>query len=180
MFNSVSLDGYFTDLKNDMSWAHQRDPEWDEFVSGNASGKGRLLFGRVTYQMMEGFWTTPLAAQMMPDVAKGMNASSKVVFSETLDQVSWDNTVLLKGDLIAEVKKLKADSGPDMVILGSGSLVAQLAQENLIDEYQIIISPVAIGGGRTLFEGLKKNRRLKLVNTRVFKNGSVFLVYQPA
>ncbi len=180
MFNSVSLDGYFTDLKNDMSWAHQRDPEWDEFVAGNATGKGRLLFGRVTYQMMEGFWTSPQAAQMMPDVAKGMNASAKVVFSRTLDKVGWDNTVLLKGNLVAEVKKLKADSGPDMVILGSGSIVAQLAQENLIDEYQIVVSPVAIGGGRTLFEGLKKTLRLKLVKTRAFKNGSVFSVYHPA
>jgi dihydrofolate reductase len=180
MFNSVSLDGYFTDLKNDMSWAHQRDPEWDEFVGGNASGKGRLLFGRVTYEMMADFWPSPQAAQMMPDVAKGMNASAKVVFSKTLDKAAWDNTVLLKGDLATEVKKLKADSGSDIVILGSGSLVAQLAQENLIDEYQIVIAPVAIGGGRTLFEGLKKNLRLKLAKSRIFKNGSVFVVYYSA
>ncbi len=180
MFNSVSLDGYFTDLKNDMSWAHQRDPEWDEFVGVNASGKGRLLFGRVTYQMMEGFWTSPMGIQMMPEVAKGMAASQKVVFSKTLDKVGWDNTVLLKGDLATEVKTLKADSGPNMVILGSGSIVAQLAQENLIDEYQVIISPVAIGGGRTLFEGLKKHLRMNLVKSRIFKNGSVFLVYHPA
>jgi dihydrofolate reductase len=179
MFNSVSLDGYFTDSKNDMSWAHQNDPEWNEFVAGNATGKGTLLFGRVTYEMMAGFWTSPQAAQMMPDVTKGMNASQKVVFSRTLDKVGWENTVLLKGDLISEVKKLKADSGPDMVILGSGNIVAQLARENLIDQYQVVISPVAIGGGRTLFEGLKKQLRLKLTASRAFKNGSVFLTYVP-
>ncbi|HET9870272.1 MAG TPA: dihydrofolate reductase family protein, partial [bacterium] len=164
MFNSISLDGYFTDAKNDMSWAHQRaqDPEWDDFVKGNASGKGRLLFGRVTYQMMEAFWPNQ-GIQMMPEVAKGMTASPKVVFSRTLDKVTWENTVLLKGDLVEEVKKLKSAPGPDMVILGSGSIVAQLAKENLIDQYQIVISPIALGAGRTLFEGLKKNLGLKLV-----------------
>jgi len=178
MFNSVSLDGYFTDLKNDMSFAHQRqDAEWDDFVKGNVSGEGRILFGRVTYQMMESFWTTPQAAQSMPEVAQRMNSGAKLVFSRTLDKVAWANTALLKGDLVEEVKKLKAGPGPDMVVLGSGSIVAQLAQENLIDQYQIIISPVALGGGRTLFEGLKKHLRLKLERSRAFKNGSVFVVY---
>ena len=70
VFESISLDGFFTDATGDMSWAHTQDPEWNAFVSGNASGGGALLFGRVTYQQMASFWPTPQAAQMLPEVAR--------------------------------------------------------------------------------------------------------------
>jgi dihydrofolate reductase len=180
VFNSVTLDGYYTDLNNDMSWAHQNDPEWNEFVAGNSSGNSTLLFGRVTYEMMASFWPTPQAAQGMPEVAKKMNGSSKIVFSKTLKKADWNNTTLVNGDLTAEVKKMKQASGPDMVILGSGSIVSQLAQAGLIDEYQIVISPVVIGKGRTLFETVQDRLPMKLIKSRIFKNGSVFLVYAPA
>jgi len=73
VYDTISLDGYFTDAANDMSWAHRRDPEWSQYVAGNASGDGALLFGRVTYDQMAAFWPTPQAAQMMPEVAAGMN-----------------------------------------------------------------------------------------------------------
>src|SRR5687768_11902415 len=91
VFNSVSLDGYFTDASNDMSWAHKdpNDTEWNEFVSGNASGGaaggGAMLLGRVTYEMFAGFWPTPAAKEMMPEVAKGMNDMTKIVFSRSLE-----------------------------------------------------------------------------------------------
>ncbi len=181
MFNSVSLDGYFTDQNNDMSFAKPRadDTEWHEFAAGNASGNGVLLFGRVTYQMMESFWTSPQAMQMFPKVAEGMNRSEKVVFSRTLTKVDWNNTTLIKGDLVEEVKGLKAQPGNGMVILGSGQIVAQLTQAGLIDEYQIMLTPAIIGRGRTLFEGLQKHVPLKLIRSRVFKNGCVFLTYVP-
>jgi dihydrofolate reductase len=180
VFNSVTLDGYYTDLNNDMSWAHQNDPEWNEFVGGNTSGDSALLFGRVTYEMMASFWPTPQALQGMPEVAKKMNSSSKIVFSKTLKKADWNNTTVVNGDLTAEVKKMKQASGPDMVILGSGRVVSQLAQAGLIDEYQIVISPVVIGKGRTLFGTVQNRISLKLIKSRVFKNGSVFLVYAPA
>ena len=112
VYNSVSLDGYFTDANGDMSWAHKRDPEWQAFVSENASGGGQLLFGRVTYDLMASFWPTPLAAQSNPIVAERMNSLRKFVFSRTLDKASWSNTTLLKGDLAAEVRKLKQEPGP--------------------------------------------------------------------
>jgi len=86
VFNSVTLDGYFTDKNSDMSWAHKNDPEWNAFVADNAKGGGTLLFGRITYELMASFWPTPAAMQMMPDVAKGMNSLPKVVFSRTLDK----------------------------------------------------------------------------------------------
>ena len=179
VFNMVSLDGYFVDAKGDMSWAHKHDDEWNTFVSGNASGNGMLLFGRVTYDMMASYWPSPMALQNSPVVAKGMNEMPKIVFSRTLDKASWNNTTLLKGDLATEVKKLKAAPGPDMVILGSGNIVSQLAQLNLIDEFQLAISPIVLGKGRTLFESVPKRLNLKLTNSRTFGNGTVFVCYQP-
>lgn len=180
VFNSVSLDGYFVDGSGDMSWAHRNnDDEWNAFVAGNASGSGVLVFGRITYEMMAGYWPTPMALQNSPAVAKGMNDMQKIVFSRTLDQASWINTRLVKGDLPTEIRKMKKEGGPDMVILGSGSIVSQLAQENLIDEYQIALCPVVLGNGRTLFDGVKRKLNLKLTKSRTFRNGSVFLCYEP-
>jgi dihydrofolate reductase len=181
VFNSVSLDGYFTDDKNDMSWAHQdpNDAEWNEFVSGNASGGGALLLGRVTYDMMAGFWPTPQAKEMMPEVAEGMNRMTKFVVSRSLKAASWANTKLVKGDLAGEVQKLKKESEQDMVILGSGTIVSQLTQARLIDEYQMVVVPVVLGKGRTMFDGVKDRPTLKRTKSRDFKNGNVVLTYQP-
>ncbi len=180
VFNQISLDGYFTDRNGDMSWAHKDDPEWNAFASGNAKGGGALLFGRITYQMMASFWPTPAALEQMPTVAERMNNLPKVVFSRTLDRTSWNNTKLVKGDLAAEVRKMKNAPGEDMVILGSGTIVSQLAQEGLIDTYQLVIIPVVLGDGRTLFEGVGNNLNLKRTDTRTFGNGNVVVTYEPA
>jgi dihydrofolate reductase len=178
-FSQISLDGYFVDAAGGMSWAHEgsQDPEWQAFVSGNASGDGALLFGRVTYEMMASYWPSPLAAQNSPDVAARMNTSRKLVFSRTLEQAAWQNTTLLKGELSAEVSELKQSLGGGITILGSGQLVAQLAQARLIDAYQFVVSPVVLGGGRSLFEGVKGRLDLKLEKTRAFANGKVVLWY---
>src|SRR5579863_9245931 len=178
VFNMVSLDGYFVDSKGDMSWAHKNDEEWNAFVSQNVSGNGSLLFGRITYEMMASYWPSPMALKNSPIVAKGMNEMPKIVFSRTLDKASWNNTKLVKGDLATEVRKLKGESGPDMVILGSGSIISQLAQHDLIDEYQIAVNPIVLGKGRTMFEGVTKRLNLKLTNSRTFGNGTVFVCYQ--
>ncbi len=181
VFNHVSLDGYFTDAKGDMSFARNdnQDAEWDAFVAGNASGGGMLLFGRITYELMANFWPTPFAAENMPVVAQRMNNLPKVVFSRTLDKVSWNNTKLVKGDMTGEIRRMKQEPGEDMVIFGSGSIVSQLAQEGLIDEYQIVVDPVALGKGRTMFDGIKEKLPLKLKKTRTFGNGNVLLCYEP-
>lgn len=178
VYNAVSLDGYFTDTKGDMSWAHKKDPEWQAFVSENASSGGQLLFGRVTYDLMASFWPTPLAAQSNPIVVERMNSLRKFVFSTTLEKVSWNNTTLFKGDLTMEVRKLKQEPGPNIVILGSGSIVAQLADAGLIDEYQMVLNPLVVGNGRTLFEGVKKRLPMKLAKSRVFGNGNIVLFYE--
>jgi dihydrofolate reductase len=181
-FNNVTLDGYFTSAEGDFGWAHSGsdDAEFNAFIAGNASGGGELLFGRITYEIMAGHWPTSNAIQNDPIVAERMNSGPKVVFSKTLDRVSWSGTRLVKGDLISEVRRMKNQAGPGMAILGSGSIIAQLAPERLIDEYQLVVNPVVLGSGRTMFDGVGKSMTLKLSKARTFANGKVFLSYEPA
>jgi dihydrofolate reductase len=185
VYNSVSLDGYFAGVDGDLGWSYEGsdDSEWYEFVTANATGGaqsgGRLLFGRVTYEMMADYWPTPAAAEAHPGVARSMNAMQKIVFSRTLKKASWEHTRLTDDAPAAEVRKLKAEPG-DIVIFGSGSIVARLADEGLIDEYQIVVCPIVLGRGRTMFEGLNEAMPLTLVRSRTFPNGKVFLSYVPA
>jgi len=129
--------------------------------------------GRKTYQMMEAFWPTPMAAQQMPVVAQGMNAARMYVASTTI-QPTWTNTQLLKSELLSAVRDLKASDGPDLTVLGSGSVAAQLGAAGLVDEYQVVIIPVALGGGRTLFT---TGRQLRLVDQRAFRCGNLVVTY---
>jgi dihydrofolate reductase len=178
VFNNISLDGYFTDRTGDMSWAHNQDAEWNVFTEENAASGGELVFGRRTYDLMVSFWPTPQAAQIMPTVAATMNLSPKVVFSRTLSEAAWNNTRVIHGNIEAETGKLKQESGPSLVIMGSGTIVSQLAQANLIDEYQIVVHPLVLGAGRTMFEGIVAKLPLKLTSSRSFRNGNVLLCYQ--
>ena len=176
MFESISVDGYFCDAHGDMSFAHAGadDPEFAAWIGGNASGGGELLFGRVTYEMMASFWPTPAAAQQMPVVAKGMNAATKWVASRSLARVDWSGARLLDGDLVTAVRALKAKDGPGIAVLGSGSIAAQLGAAGLVDDYQFVIVPVALGGGRTVFSA---GKTLTLQHSRTFKNGRVVVTY---
>lgn len=178
-FISLSLDGCYADADGDMSWAHTQDPEQAEFTSQNAKGGSGLLFGRITYDMMRSFWPTAQAAEMMPDVAASMNALPKFVASRTLKSADWSNTNVLGGDLVNDVKKLKA-SGPDLTILGSGSIVAQLATAGLLDSLDVMLVPVSLGGGKRLFDGMPRSLGWKREDVRQFSNGNVFLRYRPA
>jgi dihydrofolate reductase len=177
MFNHVSLDGYFTDAKGDMSWAHTRDEEWQRFTHENAGGEAELVFGRKTYQMMAGFWPTPQARQTMPEVAASMNRMRKYVFSRSLHKLDWENSALVKGDLASEVRRLKSQPGPGLLIMGSGEIVSQLTAAGLIDEYQLVTVPLVIGSGRSLFEGVTTRPRLALTRSRTFQNGNVVSWY---
>ncbi len=178
VFNLVTLDGYFAGENGDISW-HHVDAEFQELAEEASNSGNTLLFGRVTYELMASYWPTPEAIKNDPIVAQGMNTSEKIVFSRTLDKVDWDNTRLVKGDMPAEIRKLKRQPGKDMTVLGSGSIVSQLAQAGLIDEYQILLNPVVIGKGRTMFEGVRDRIALKLTKTRTFGNGNVLLHYEP-
>jgi dihydrofolate reductase len=126
VFNHTSIDGFFADAQGGMRFAQNDNPdaEWDAFVARNARDGGLLVFGRITYELMAGFWPSPLASENLPVVAQQMNALRKIVFSRTLDKVSWNNTVLAKGDLIINIRNLKQETGENMVIIGSGSIVS--------------------------------------------------------
>src|SRR5690242_2532799 len=179
VFNSISLDGYFTDKNNDLSWAHARqDKEWTDFISSNASGDSEMLFGRVTYEMMKAYWPTQAAAEQMPAVANRMNSASKVVFSRSMKESDWKNTRFYSGDIVEEVRRMKSQDGPEMIIFGSGSIVQQLTDARLIDEYQFIVTPIALGAGRTMFEKIKEPLELKRTDTREFSNGNVLMQYR--
>ena len=181
VFDHITLDGYFSGLNGDIGFFHNRfkDDEFHAFAVDNIRAAGALLFGRITYEVMFAYWPITDAAKAEPVIADRMNSLPKFVFSRTLAKTPWNNAQLVKGDLVSEVRKLKEAPGNRMAILGSGNIVAQLAPHGLIDEYEIVVNPVAIGRGRTLFEGVKELLHLKLVKTRTFRNGNVLLCYEP-
>ena len=118
-------------------------------------------------------------AALVKPVAKGMNDMTKIVFSRTMDKASWKNTKLIKSDPAEAVRKMKKESGTPRVIMGSGTIVSQLAQAGLIDEYQIVVNPIVLGKGRTLFETVNDKLPLKETKSRTFKNGCVLVCYEP-
>jgi dihydrofolate reductase len=109
-----------------------------------------------------------------------MNAREKIVISHKMKTAEWANTTVINGDLATEMKKLKAAPGADMVILGSGSIVSQLAEAKLLDGLMLVVNPIVFGDGRKLMEGFGKTLPWKLTQSRAFKNGAVSLSYAPA
>lgn len=178
IFNFTTLNGYFEGPGGDLSW-HRHGEEESQYASESVGQGGILLFGRVTFEHMAAFWPTPMALQQAPAVADGMNKAEKIVFSRTLKTANWENTRIISEDLIGAVKKLKRTSGKDLCLLGSGSILTQLAEAGVIDEYQFMVDPVALGAGTPTFSGLGKKLDLRLQSSRAFKSGVVLLSYQP-
>ena len=177
-FTFITLNGYFKGPMGDISW-HRHGAEENEYAAEGLRSGSILLFGRVTYQLMAGYWPTPMAIKNDPLVAAGMNAAEKIVFSRTLKKADWNNTRLIKHNIFAEIKKLKQRPGKDMTLLGSGSILTQFTEHGLIDKYQIMVDPVVLDSGTPIFNGLKHKVDLKLTMTRTFKSGVVLLCYQP-
>lgn len=178
-FTFVTLNGYFKGPKGEISW-HKHGMEESKFSAKSLKAESVLLFGRVTYEMMASFWPTPMGRQADAATAEGMTKAEKIVFSRTMQKADWQNTRIVKENIVQEVKKLKQTSGKDMTILGSGSIVTQFAEHGLIDEYLIMVDPVVFGKGTALFENMKNQLDLKLVSTKTFKSGVVLLGYRPA
>jgi dihydrofolate reductase len=156
------------------------DAEFNEYAVDMLDSVDTLLFGRVTYELMANYWPTPVAKKDDPIVAEKMNTLPKIVFSRTLDKAEWQNTRLVKDNIEEEIKKMKKQPGKDMAILGSGSIVSGLAPLGLIDEYRIMVNPVVLGSGTSLFKGIKDRLDMKLLRTRTFRSGNVLLYYEPA
>ena len=177
VFLFISLDGYYKDINDGFSW-HRHGGEEAEFSAKSSQQEHILLFGRATYEVMAGFWPTPMAMEQMPVVADGMNRSEKIVFSKTIDRSEWNNTRFFSGNLIEEVKKLK-QGDLDITVLGSGTILTQLADAGLIDTYQFMIDPVALGSGTAIFSGLKQKIDLELTDSSIFKSGVILATYKP-
>jgi dihydrofolate reductase len=189
-FDRVSADGYFADTDGGLGWAVP-EPELDRGVAERLSGTGTILFGRRTYDMFERFWPTavrddgPAAdphapGRLSPEMramADWINAAEKIVFSRTRPDVTWNNSRLLRELDPREVRAMKEGPGPQMMIFGSGSIVSQLTEHGLVDEYQLIVCPVLIGNGRPLVSGVATSRRLELAEATPFPSGNVRLRY---
>lgn len=169
---NVSLDGY---ADHTVAIA---DDQLHEFFSGLLDETGIQLFGRVTYQMMEGYWPhaheNPEASKSDLDFADRFNAVPKIVFSSTLKKAEWNNTILVTSDAIEYVAKLKETDGKSLFI-GGIKLASSFVSHGLVDEYWLLIHPVVVGKGRRLFENM--NLQLDLIESKVFKSGVVALHY---
>lgn len=181
LFNRISLDGFYASPDGGIDWFVQ-DSGLDKYVMGSGSpGPGAVLLGRITYQMFESVWPhvarDPNAPAEAKQMADSLNRITKVVFSNTLKELTWENSMLLQGDAAEQVSKMKQENGSDMIIFGSGSIVQPLASAGLIDEYLLIVTPVILGAGKSMFEDVKKTG-LKLVEEKAFSTGNVLLTYQ--
>ena len=178
VFNFMSLNGFTHDAQGGIAW-HRHGEEEGAYAAEGANSASILVFGRKTYDMMASFWPTPMAAQMQPEVTKGMNASSKIVFSRTMKKAEWENTRLVSTDPAAEIRRMKKEQENPLTILGSGSIVTLCAEHGLIDDYKLMIDPVILGAGATLAAGISKTLDLQLKDHRIFHSGVVLLHYVP-
>ncbi|MCI0711311.1 MAG: dihydrofolate reductase family protein [Chloroflexi bacterium] len=180
MLNRVSLDGYFAGIDGEIDW-FIHDPEVDA-AAHEMMNPDTILFGSRTYQMFENYWPAvgkdPSAPQEARRIARELDEMNKVVFSKsTLEDVTWMNSRLVKDGVVQTVKELKQGEGPDITIFGSGTIVQQLTDARLVDEYILIMTPVVLGAGKRLFSD-GTSLSLELVETRSFASGNVLLRYR--
>ncbi|MEI6102992.1 MAG: dihydrofolate reductase family protein [Methanothrix sp.] len=183
VFNNVTVDGYFAGPHGEIDWFKvDRDDEYDEFSREQPKSGDLLIFGRTTYELMSSYWPTPDAIKNNPIMAEVMNNIPKIVFSKTLQSVEegprWKNIKLLHEINLGEMIRLKEQEGKGIAILGSGTIVQQFANLGLIDECILQVNPVILGAGKNLFADVQK-MNLNLLEARTFKNGIVWLRYQP-
>lgn len=177
LFMNVSLDGFVEDAQKDISAFSLRDSKFEAYQRERGKGTGTILLGRKTFEMMRAFWPTPMAAQMAPDVAAFMNERPKIVISHNNLDPNWQNTTVITNDLVNELGKLR-ELGDDTIVMGSNDLCKTLIAEGLLDEIQIVVNPVLLSGGTTLFDGLLEMPELRLKETVPFESGKVLLKYE--
>jgi dihydrofolate reductase len=159
------------------------DEEIHQHYNELLSNAGTLLYGRITYQLMESYWPSvvknPTGNKPMDEFAVIIDNISKIVFSHTLKNVDWKNAKLVKGGIKEEVLELRQQAGKN-ILVGSPSLIVTLMQLDLIDEYQLSVQPIVLGSGLPLFKNVKDRINLKLLKTKTFGCGAVTLYYEPA
>jgi dihydrofolate reductase len=188
-FDHVTADGYFAAPDGNLSWVVQ-DEEVGKAGMAGMPGCDAILFGRRTYEMFAAFWPhalddSPAApnphgpgrSPQMRAMAVWLNETPKLVFSRTLTDVTWKGSRLLREIDAAEIEALKRQPGKDMIMFGSGSIASQLTDLGLIDEYQLVVSPLFLGSGRALLGAVSKSVRLELLEAKPFASGNVMLRY---
>lgn len=190
IFNWVTADGYFAGLDGNLEWVVP-DEEQARAAAEGIPGFDTVLFGRRTYELFEGFWRHAVGdSPTAPDphrpgrrsrehraMAIWLNEMTKLVFSRTLKGVTWRNSRVLHELDPREIETMKRQPGKDMIVLGSGSIVSQLTQHDLIDEYQFVVCPILLGSGRPLLSGVSKSSRLDLLEAKQYQSGDVMLRY---
>lgn len=176
---SVSLDGFFEGPNRELDW-QLVDDELHVHFNEQLSAMGAFLDGRVTYELMAGFWPTadtdPSSTRPMVEFARIWRDMPKIVYSRTLERAEW-NTTIARDVIVDEVLELKAQPGGDLVV-GGANLAATFMRLDLVDEYRLYVHPVAIGRGKPLFPASDAAISLQLAETRTFGSGVVLLRYQ--
>ena len=176
---NVTLDGFCDHT------AMIADDEIHQHYNELLSNAGTLIYGRITYQLMESYWPSvvknPTGNKPMDEFAILIDNISKIVFSRTLQTVDWKNTKLKKEVIKEEVLELKqsGNGGSKNILVGSPGLIVALTQLDLIDEYQLAVQPIVLGSGLPLFKNVKDRVNLKLLKTKTFSCGAVALYYEP-
>lgn len=176
---NVTLDGFMAGINGELDWHF---PLWNEemslYICHQLGKTDTILLGRRSYERMARYWPVRTFTGVELEYAELMNNHTKVVFSHTLENASWQNTRLVKGNISEEVLKLKQSPGKDMIIYGSSSIVQSFIRQGLIDEFQIWVHPVFIQNGVPMFRDMEEKVRLEFMRTRSFSSGVVILYYK--
>lgn len=179
-FMHISLDGFVAGPNGEMNWI-KIDPEIFEHVGKRISKTDTSLYGRVTYQMMEGYWpaagSKPNASRRDIEHSKWYSNVHKVVLSKTLKESDLPNTTVLNDNLSEEINEIKQQEGSEILLFGSPTAAHSLIQLKLIDGYWLFVNPVILGRGIPLFEDVKDKIKLNLLTTRQFTSGVTELSY---
>ncbi len=177
----VSVDGLIVAKNEDMSWVMDNfNEQMAKYAGDLMESMDTVVLGRVTYEIMTNVW--PVNTEQTAPGADKMNNSPKVIFSRTLDKVTWgkyNNARVVHDHAAEEITRLKQQSGKNIVIYGSANLSQGFSQLGLIDEYQLLVHPVVLGAGKSLFANMTQPLNLKLLRTENYKNGVVVLYYEP-
>ena len=178
----ISLDGFLAGPNGEMNWV-MVDQAMGQYEDDLVSSADTLILGRVTYQSFAGSWPhvpdNPSVSEGEREYARKLNRMRKIVLSKSLEKAEWNNSQLVREVLPQEIAGMKQESGKDMVIYGSASIVQAFTNLGLIDEYQLLVHPIVLGSGKPLFAGIAKPAHLRLLQTKSFQSGVIGLYYAP-
>ena len=173
---NITFDGYLAGPNGELDWAFRTmSPDMGEWVTELLRGVDTILIGHTTYLQQAAAWPSQTG-----EMANLLNSHTKIVFSSRLTTLEWNNSRLATADAAEEIARLKQQPGKNISVTGGATLAQSLSRLGLIDEYNLVMHPVALGNGKPLFKDLSRPLNLKLVSTQTFASGAIGLTYQPA